>query len=100
MLLNRNVAGLSEGTTDFMTLKEMSWNVAGLQDDPADLFFVADFDAHSVGYFCCSRNVLKTLDGVNVGAHELFTPSELVERLQCPAVILHQRWNGEARSVG
>ena len=37
---------------------------------------------------------------MNVGAHELFTPSELVGGLRCPAVIIHQRWNGQARAVG
>ena len=42
----------------------------------------------------------RKLDGVNVGAHELFTPSALVEGLRCPAVIMHQRWSGQSKAVG
>ena len=30
------------------------------------------------------------LDGVSVGAHELFTPSELAGGLQCPKVNINQ----------
>ena len=42
----------------------------------------------------------RKLDGVNVGAHELFTPSALVGRLRCPAVLMHQRWSGQSKAVG
>ena len=53
--------------------------MAGLAEDSTDIFLsqipmFTDWDV---------------LDGVNVGAHELFTQSELVGGLRCPAVIMH-----------
>ena len=35
-----------------------------------------------------------------VGAHELFTPSELMGRLRCPAVIVNRKWKGQSKIVG
>ena len=46
------------------------------------------------------QECFRKLDGVNVGAHELCTPSELVVGLRCPAVIMHQRWSGQSNAVG
>ena len=34
------------------------------------------------------QECFRFLDGVNVGAHELFTPPELLGGLRCPAVIV------------
>ena len=85
-MLNGSGTGLSEGTTDPVTLTVLSWNVVGLSEDSTDLLSVADFDAHSVGYFVAA-GMSQELDGVNVGAHELFTPSELVGGLRCSAVV-------------
>ena len=39
-------------------------------------------------------------DGVNVGAHELFTPSELMGELRCLAVIVNRKWKGQSKIVG
>ena len=52
-------------------------------------FLVADFDAHRLGRY-----------GVNVGAHELSTPSELLGGLRCPAVIVNQKWSGQSQIGG
>ena len=37
------------------------------------------------------QECFRKLDGVTVGAHELFTPSELLGGLRCPAVIVNQK---------
>ena len=88
-LLNRTLSlslrfgkgsGLSNGVTDPVTLKVLSWDVAGLSKDSTDIFLSQIFDAHSVGYAVVARPVFIKLDGVNVGVHERFTPSELVGR--------------------
>ena len=46
------------------------------------------------------QECFRKLDGVNVGAHEQFTKSELVGGLRCPAVIMLQRWSGQSKAVG
>ena len=35
-----------------------------------------------------------------MGAHELFTPSELLGGLRCSAVIVNQKWSGQSKIVG
>ena len=52
---------------------ERGWTVGGLHRH----FPVADLDAHRLGRVDVAR-MLRKLDGVNVGAHELFTPPELL----------------------
>ena len=91
--------GLSEGTTDPVTLKVLRWSVAGLSEDSTDIL-CRRFRCSRSGIFCCCKNVSKKMDRVNVGVHQLLTPSGLVVGLRCPAVIIHQRWNGQARAVG
>ena len=66
-------------------LKVLSWNVAGLAEDCTDIFLsqismLVDWDVLLL------QECFRKLDGVNVGAHELFTPSELLGGLRCPAV--------------
>ena len=46
------------------------------------------------------QECFRKLDGVNVGAHELFTPSELLGGLRCPAVIVNRKWKGQSKIVG
>ena len=46
------------------------------------------------------QECFRKLDGVNVGSHELYTPSELLGGLRCPAVIVNQKWSGQAKAVG
>ena len=46
------------------------------------------------------QECFRKLDGVNVGAHELFTPSELLGGLRCPAVIVNRKWKGQSMIVG
>ena len=87
-----------KSTTDPVTLKVLSWNVGGLSKHSTDILLsqismLTDWDV-------LLQECFKKMDGGNVGAHELFTPSELVGGLRCPAVIIHQRSNGQARAVG
>ena len=65
--------GLSEGTTEVLTLKALSRNVAGLSEDSTDIFL-------SQISMLTAWDIL--LGGVNVGAHELLKPSELGESAQ------------------
>ena len=74
MLLNRNVAGLSGGTTDLGTLKVLSWDVARLSEDSTDPFL----SQISMLTGWNSARMFQKMDCLNVGAHELFTPGELV----------------------
>ena len=46
------------------------------------------------------QECFRKLDGVNVGAHELFTPSELLGGLRCPGVIVNRKWKGQSKIVG
>ena len=82
----------------YQNRKVLSWSVAGLSEDSTDSFSAA-FDAHIVGYLVAA-GVFQKMDGVTVGAQDLFTASELVGGLRCPAVIIHPRWNGQAIAVG
>ena len=46
------------------------------------------------------QDCFRKLDGVNVGTHELFTPSELLGGVRCPAAIENQKWSGQSKAVG
>ena len=46
------------------------------------------------------QECFRTLDGVDVGVHEFFTPSELLEGLRYPAVIVNRKWKGQSKIVG
>ena len=92
-------SGVQNDVTDPVTLKVLSWSVAGPSQDSTDIFLsqistLTDWDVLLL------QECFRKLDGVNVGAHEPLTPSELVRRLPCPAVIIHQRWNTQSRAVG
>ena len=85
--------------TDPVSLKVLSWNVAGLAEDCTDIFLsqismLADWDVLLL------QEYFRKLDGVNVGAHELFTPSELMGGLRCPAVIVNRKRKGQSKIVG
>ena len=92
-------SGLSNVATAPVSLKVLSWNVAGLAEDCTDIFLsqismLADWDVLLL------QECFRKLDGVNVGAHELFTPSELMGGLRCPAVIVNWKWKGQSKIVG
>ena len=92
-------SGLSNAVTDPISLKVLSWNVAGLAEDCTDIFLslmsmLADWDVLLL------QECFMKLDGVDVGAHELFTPSELLGGLRCPAVIVNRKWKGQSKIVG
>ena len=60
-----------------VSLKVLSWNVAGLSADSTDIFLsqismLTDWDVLLL------QECFRKLDGVNVGAHELLTPCELL----------------------
>ena len=95
----RKNSGLSTAVTDPVSLKVFSWNVACLAEDCTDIFLsqismLADWDVLLL------QECFRKLDGVNVGAHELFTPSELLGGLRCPAVIVNRKWKGQSKTVG
>ena len=95
----RENSGLSSAVTDPVSLKVLSWNVAGLAEDCTDIFLsqismLADWDVLLL------QECFRKLDGLNVGAHELFTPSELMGGLRCPAVIVNRKWKGQSKIVG
>ena len=82
-----------------MSLKVLSWNVAGLSEDSTDIFLsqismLTDWDVLLL------QECFRKLDGVNVDAHEVFTPSELLGGLRCPVVIVNQKWKGQSKIVG
>ena len=85
--------------TDPVSLKVLSWNVAGLAENRTDIFLsqismLADWDVLLL------QECFRKLDGVNVGAHELFTPSELMGGLRCLAVIVNRKRKGQSKIVG
>ena len=91
-------SGLSNAATDPVSLKVLSWNVAGLAEDCADIFLsqismLADWDVLLL------QECFRKLDGVDVGVHDLFTPSELLGGLRCPAVIVNRKWKGQSKIV-
>ena len=43
------------------------------------------------------QECFRQLDGVNVGAHDLFTPPDLLGGLRCPAVVVNQKWSGQSK---
>ena len=95
----RKNSGLSHAATDPVSLKVLSWNVAGLAEDCTDIFLSqismpADWDVLLL------QECFRKLDGVDVGVHELFTPSELLGGLRCPAVIVNRKWKGQSKIVG
>ena len=56
----RKNSGLSNAATDPVSLKVLSWNVAGLAEDCTDIFFVADFNARRLGCVAAARMFQKT----------------------------------------
>ena len=73
--------------------------MTGLSEDCTDIFLsqismLTDWDVLMLQ--ACFRQ----LDGVNVGAHELFTPPELLGGLRCPAVIVNQKRSGQSKIAG
>ena len=95
----RDNSGLSNAATDPVSLKVLSWNVAGLAENCADIFLsqismLTDWDVLLL------QECFRKLDGVDVGVHELFTPSELLGGLRCPAVIVNRKWKGQSKIVG
>ena len=95
----RKNSGLSTAATDPVSLKVLSWNVAGLAEDCTDMFLsqismLVDWDVLLL------QECFRKLDGVDVGVHELFTPSELLGGLRCPAVIVNRKWKGQSKIVG
>ena len=92
-------SGLSIAATAPVSLKVLSWNVAGLAEDCTDIFLsqismLVDWDVLLL------QECFRKLDGVDVGVHELFTPSELLRGLRCPAVIVNRKWKGQSKIVG
>ena len=92
-------SGLWIAATAPVSLKVLSWNVAGLAEDCADIFLLqismlVDWDVLVL------QECFRKLDGVDVGVHELFTPSELLGGLRCPAVIVNRKWKGQSKIVG
>ena len=83
----KRFAEWKEFGTDLVSLKVLRWNVAG------QILMLTDWDVLLL------QECFRKLDGVNVGAHELFTPCELMEGLRCPAVIMHQRWSGQPKAA-
>ena len=85
--------------TDPVSLKVLSWNVAGLSEDSTDIFLsqismLTDWDVLML------QECFRKLDGVNVGAHELFMSPELLGALRCPAVIVNRKWSGQSKIAG
>ena len=85
--------------TDPVSLKVLSSSVAGLEEECTDILLsqismLTDWDVLLL------QECFIKLDGVNVGAHELFTPSELLGGLRCPAVIANRKWKGQSKIVG
>ena len=46
------------------------------------------------------QECFRKVEGVNMGAHELFTPKELSGGPRCSATVVDQRWKGQARATG
>ena len=95
----KRIAEWKEFGSDPVSLKVLSWSVAGLAEDSTDIFLsqismVTEWDVLLL------QECFRKLGGVNVGAHELFTPCELLGGLRCPAVVMHQRWSGQTKAVG
>ena len=85
VLLNGNWLGLSKGTTHPVTLKLLSWNVAGLSEDSTDIFLsqismITEWDVLLL------QEYFRKLDGVNSGVH-------------CTQAI-HADPSGQAKAVG
>ena len=96
--MGRN-SGLLSAVTDPVSLHVLNWNVAGLSEDSADILLsqismLTDWDVLML------QECFRKLDGVNVGAHELFMPPELLGGLRCPAVIINQKWNRQSKIAG
>ena len=63
--------------TDPVSLKVLRWNVAGLSEDSTDIS-LSQISTLTDLEVLLLQECFRKLDGVNVGAHELFTPSEVV----------------------
>ena len=85
--------------TDPVSLKVLSWSVAGLSEDSTDIF-LSQISMPTDWDLLMLQECFRKLDGVNVGAHELFTPPELLGGLRCPAVIVNQKWSGQSKIAG
>ena len=70
-------SGLSNAVTDPVTLTVSSRNVAGLSEESTDIF-LSQISMLTNWDVLLLQACFRKLDGVNVGAHELFTPCELV----------------------
>ena len=53
-------SGLSNAVTDPVSFKVLSWNVAGLAEDCADIFLSQIFDVHRLGCIAVARKFQKT----------------------------------------
>ena len=73
--------------------------MAGLAEDCTDIF-LSQISMHTDWDVLLLQGCFRKLDGVNVGAHELFTPPELLGRLRCLAVVVNQKWCGESKIAG
>ena len=83
----------------FSKLKVVSWNVVGLTGDQAESF-VTHISILMQWDVLLLQECFKKLEGVNVGVHELCTPKELSGEWRCPAIVVHERWKGQARASG
>ena len=92
-------SGLSNCATDPVGLKVLSWNVAGLSEGSTDIF-LSQISMLTGCDVLLLQKCFRKLHGVNVGAHELFTPPELLGGLRCPAVIVNHKWSGQSKIAG
>ena len=93
-------SGLSNAVTDSVSLKVLSWNVAVLAAEDCTDIFLSQISMLAGWDVLLLQECFRKLDGLNVGAHELFTPSELLGGLRCPAVIVNRKWKGQSKIVG
>ena len=89
-------SGVQNAVTDPGFSESAELGVSGLAEDSTDIFL----SQISMRHVLLLQERFRKLHGVNVGAHELFTPCELLEGLRCPAVIMRQRWSGQTKAVG
>ena len=73
--------------TDLVSLKVVNRNVAGLAEDSTNSL-LSQISMLTDWHVLLLQENFRKLDGVNVGAHEVFTLCELLGGLRCPAVIM------------
>ena len=83
-ILHGNGLGLSEGTTDPVTLKVLSWNVAGLSEESTDTI-LSQISTLTEWDVLLLQDCSRQLDGVNVGVHEQLTPRRTGGRTAMPS---------------